>query len=302
MADLIRAVCTADGDPEVAISLEDLHEYWETPGCDINRDTCLVFSPEGRLVGYEEFYNRTRHAHLQGDGYVHPDYLGQGIGTTLLCWLDQRCRSEIPLAEPDLRVYIRNGMGSYDKKAHQLHESEGYRVVRYFWRMEVTLTSPPAEPQFPAGIELRPFDPEKHAREVYEANEESFADHWGFTRVPFDRWKHSAMRAPFDPSLWQIAWHGNDIAGICLCRYRNGNGWVGTLGVRRPWRNNGLGKALLLKSFNEFYRRGKTTIGLGVDAANLTGATRLYERVGMKVAKEYVNYEKELRPGREPEE
>jgi hypothetical protein len=44
------------------------------------------------------------------------------------------------------------------------------------------------------------------------------------------------------------------------------------------------------------------TIGLSVDAANLTGATRLYERAGMHVSQEYVSYEKELRSGREPEE
>jgi hypothetical protein len=39
-----------------------------------------------------------------------------------------------------------------------------------------------------------------------------------------------------------------------------------------------------------------------VDASNPTGATRLYKRVGMQVAGEYVLYEKELRPGRELEE
>lgn len=39
-----------------------------------------------------------------------------------------------------------------------------------------------------------------------------------------------------------------------------------TTGVRRPWRKQGLGMALLLYSFGEFHRRGETTIGLGVDA------------------------------------
>lgn len=81
-----------------------------------------------------------------------------------------------------------------------------------------------------------------------------------------------------------------------------GIGYVGTLGVRRARRKRGLGEALLLHSFNEFYKRGTRTIGLGVDAENPTGATRLYKKVGMHVASEYVIYEKELRPGREPEE
>jgi len=41
--------------------------------------------------------------------------------------------------------------------------------------------------------------------------------------------------------------------------------------------------------------RGTTTIGLGVDSANLTGATRLYQRAGIVVAGEFALYEKELR-------
>jgi ribosomal protein S18 acetylase RimI-like enzyme len=76
-------------------------------------------------------------------------------------------------------------------------------------------------------------------------------------------------------------------------------GWVGTLGVRREWRKCGIGMALLRHSFNEFYRRGKRKVGLGVDAQNLTGALRLYENAGMHVHQAFDQYEKELRPGRE---
>jgi len=63
-----------------------------------------------------------------------------------------------------------------------------------------------------------------------------------------------------------------------------------------------LGEALLLHSFAEFYKRGTNTIGLGVDAQNPTGATRLYQKVGMHAVSEFVIYEKELRAGREPDE
>jgi mycothiol synthase len=62
-----------------------------------------------------------------------------------------------------------------------------------------------------------------------------------------------------------------------------------------------LGLALLQHSFGEFYKRGTPVISLGVDAANPTGATRLYQKAGMHVAAEYVSYEKELRPGLELE-
>ncbi len=42
-------------------------------------------------------------------------------------------------------------------------------------------------------------------------------------------------------------------------------------------------------------------MGLGVDAQSLTGATRLYEKAGMRSdpSRQLVLYEKELRPGLE---
>ncbi len=110
--------------------------------------------------------------------------------------------------------------------------------------------------------------------------------------------------AGFDPTLLFLAMDGDPrIAGINLCRPHSFDdpemGWVGTLGVRRQWRKRGIGLALLRHSFNEFYRRGKRKVGLGVDAQNLTGALRLYENAGMHVHQAYDHYEKELRPGTE---
>jgi ribosomal protein S18 acetylase RimI-like enzyme len=71
-------------------------------------------------------------------------------------------------------------------------------------------------------------------------------------------------------------------------------GWIGALGVRDRWRKRGIGLALLQHAFAEFHRRGLTKVGLGVDASNPTGATRLYERAGMRVVAEDVTFVKEL--------
>ncbi|MCK4450237.1 MAG: GNAT family N-acetyltransferase [Anaerolineae bacterium] len=96
---------------------------------------------------------------------------------------------------------------------------------------------------------------------------------------------------------------GEEITGMSLCCPKTaedpGMGWVDSLGVRRPWRRRGLALALLHHSFGEFYRRGKRKVSLEVDAQSLTGATRLYEKAGMHVDRQYVMYEKELRPGRD---
>jgi mycothiol synthase len=301
VAGLILDVCTHDGDPTVAVTVEELQREWKTPGFELERNAFVVETSDGRIVGYEEFVDYQAHAVLGGDGYVHPEFMGRGIGTAMLRALDARARQEMELADAGLRVIIRNGMSSGDTVSREMHEAEGYRPVRFSWRMEITLDSAPPVPKFPEGIEMRPFGMEQD-RAVYEAHQEAFSDHWGHVRRPYEKWVHRFSDR--DASLWFIAWDGRsaEIAGYSLCRFRMGIGWVGALGVRRAWRKRGLGEALLLHSFNEFYKRDMQVIGLGVDAANPTGATRLYQKAGMKVAAEYVIYEKELRPGRDLEE
>ena len=303
VAQLIYDVCAADGDTSVAVTPEELRHEWENPGFELERDAFLVETGDGRVVGFEEFSNTHKHAVLGTDGYVHPDFKGRGIGTALLRATEKRAREERLLAEPDVRISLRSTQDNHDSAGHDLHRNEGYQPLRYHWRMEIVLNEPPQEPKLPQGIELRPFVKGEQDVAVWNAQNESFRDHWGSHDVTLEEWRRSRFDDPeFDPSLWKIAWEGNEVAGISLNRYRMGIGWIRTLGVRRPWRKRGLGEALLLHSFAEFYRRGKKTIGLGVDAQNPTGATRLYQKAGMYPASEFITYEKELRPGRELDE
>ncbi len=276
---------------------------WQEPGFNLATDAWVVETADGKIVGYEELYNRHAFACFEGDGYVHPQFEGQGIGTAFLQAMDVRARVMMDQAEPDLHIFIRNGMGLTDKRAHELHEHEGYHVVRYSWRMEIQLDTPPPAPIWPEGVELRPYQVKEQARAVFEAVDESFRDHWGHTPMKYETWEmKTILRAGFDSTLSFIAWDSDQIAGTALCRLKPEVGWVGMLGVRRAWRERGLGQALLQQAFGEFHRRGVKTIDLGVDAGSLTGATRLYQRAGMRVASEYVFYQKELRPGREIEE
>ncbi|HXD10945.1 MAG TPA: GNAT family N-acetyltransferase [Anaerolineales bacterium] len=302
VTELMRVVLTADDDAVSAVTSEELEREWKSEGFTLETDAFVAVNEKGQVVGFEEFGNRHAHASLQGDGYVHPDFRGLGIGTALLRALDERACREMQLAESDVRVTIMNGMSGKDQASREIHESEGYQLIRYHWMMEVDLTEAPKIAAFPDGIELRPFVKGVQDYVVFQAEDDAFRDHWGHVPGNFNNWKLRKLeREEFDPALWHIAWDGEQIAGLSLTRYRNGIGWIGTLGVRRPWRKRGLGEALLLHSFNEFYKRGMLKIGLSVDASNPTGATRLYQKVGMQVAVEDVIYEKELRPGRQLE-
>jgi mycothiol synthase len=173
----------------------------------------------------------------------------------------------------------------------------GYRPIRHFFRMRIDLDAAPSAPTWPAGITVRAPVPGEE-RAVFDAVEAAFADHWEWTPEDYDEWEHHLLRSgDFDPALWQLACDGDEIAGVCICRVAPGDrelGWVRELGVRPPWRRRGLGTALLLGAFGLFWERGMRAVGLGVDGENTTGAVRLYESAGMRVAHRYDTYEKEL--------
>ena len=303
VAQLIYDVCAADGDTSVAVSPDELKHEWQSDGFKLETDAFLVETKDGRIVGYEEFGNEKDHYQLHADGYVHPDFKGLGIGTSLLRAVEVRAREDMKLAEPDLRVFIHSTIDNKDEQGHALHKTEGYFSVRHHWRMEIKLETAPPAPIFPEGVEIHPFVKDEHTVAVWQAQNEAFRDHWGSRDTTLEEWLHSRIDDPeYNPDLWIIAWKGNEVAGFSINRYRMGIGWVRSLGVRRPWRKKGLGLALLQHSFGEFYKRGKNVIGLGVDASNPTGATRLYQRAGMYVASEFVTYEKELRVGKSLQE
>jgi mycothiol synthase len=296
VAKLTQDVAEMEGDAMFVLTAEELANAWKSEGFNVERDVFVVETRDGRTVGSEEFYNENDHYKLKADGCVHPDFRGLGIGSSLLEKITERAQAEMELAEPHVRVFIQSLVNNKDEAGHTLLRAHGYSPVRYHWRMEIKLQEAPAPVAFPDGIELRPFIKDEHAIAVWQADNEAFRDHWGSHDRTFEEWSHGKFGYPnFDPSLWMIAWDGNVIAGFSQNRFRKGIGWVGTIAVRRPWRKKGLGLALLLHSFGEFYKRGTTTIGLGVDSANLTGATRLYQRAGMDVAGEFAMYEKELR-------
>src|SRR3989440_1885141 len=182
-----------------------------------------------------------------------------------------------------------------DQGARGLFDPHGLREARHYYGMRIDFDRPPSPPNWPAGIVVSTLRPED-ARSFYDALGESFEDEWGFHQPPFEEWKRERLDAPdTDPSLWFVVREGGEIAAVARCDpKREGGGWVGALGVRKRWRKRGIGLALLQHAFVEFHRRGESHVGLGVDTQNPSGATRLYERAGMRVVNEDVVYEKDL--------
>jgi ribosomal protein S18 acetylase RimI-like enzyme len=66
------------------------------------------------------------------------------------------------------------------------------------------------------------------------------------------------------------------------------------IGVLKPHRRKGIGTRLMLHGMNLLKAKGMTIAMLAVDDWNVTKAMRLYEKVGFKVAKKDIAYEKNI--------
>lgn len=267
---------------------DDIRDEWRD--LDLDRDA-WVWEHDGKIVAYACVFARGEDKRLIVDGYVDPAYARRGLGTAIVETTERRARERrVPQLE--------NGVLGNDSRAAELLRGRGYRDVRHFYRMRVELHGPPPEPKWPEGFAVSTFDPDE-AREFHDALEDGFAEEWGHTEEPFEAFsKRRLEEERFDPSLWTTVRAGDEIAAVLIGDWkRHGDaGWIGSVAVRKPWRRRGLGEALLLRSLGQFYDRGERVVQLGVDAENPSGATRLYERVGMKVAFEAVIYAKNLRP------
>lgn len=182
-----------------------------------------------------------------------------------------------------------------DEELRSLLADAGYAVVRSSYEMERTLEGALEPPAWPEGIVVRPFGV-GDAEAVHAAQDEAFADHWGYTPLSFERWRAHNLPERVDASLWRVAWDADEVAGVCINNPRRGEdetvAWVAVLAVRRLWRRRGLGEALLREAFLAFAASGKRSAGLGVDAENTTGAVSLYERVGLRVVRRSDTWER----------
>jgi len=261
------------------IAANDIHEW--TQFADLPNDSWLYEDDDGAAaVGWVYVYGAVG----VGVGIVHPRAKGQGLGAQLLD------RSDAALRTREIEKIHQFTIGS-DTAARALLESRGYHDARHFFEMAIALTERPHV----ADVAIEIFD-ESVAREFHHALDEAFQDHWEHQGQEFDEWWERHRANPnYDPSLWFLVRDGDEIAATCRNEgNRNGGGYVAALGVRRPWRGKGYAKALLLHTFREFWDRGSPRVTLGVDAESPTGATHLYERVGMHVESENIVYERLL--------
>jgi mycothiol synthase len=299
---LWTAIEDADGSEEY-LSEQDLREEFSAPGRDYPRGSLAIY--DGRtMVGFGVLtYRSTADPvhNMRHVGGVHPAYRGRGVGGELLAWAEQ---AGVPLHEdrhPGHPLALSSGCLSGNAGAVALHEARGYQPVRWFHSMHRDLSAPLPQLSVPTGVRIVGYtsDLAEHARLI---RNESFRDHWGSTETSAESWAHFLAHRAFLPGLSYLAYEGPEPLGMLISHeydaYRDRTGlrdlYIALVGTRAAGRKRGIATALLATAMSAARAEGYDQASLGVDADSLTGAVRLYERVGFTVDNTRTAFQKQL--------
>ena len=289
-------------------NLEDIvNTYTHLHNCDPDKDM-LFAEVNGEVVGYSRVWWA-----VEGSGQwigfqlgnVLPEWRCKGVGSTLLGFNEERLQQiagqlkgsgELPTDAPCL---LDNFASSSEIARVNLLERRGYKAVRYAFEMVRPDFENIPDLPLPVGVEIRPVE-QRHLRLIWEASNEAFRDHWGYILDPWEEFARFLNSPEFDPNLWRVAWQDDQIAGMVLSFidkdeneiYGRKRGYTENICVRRPWRRQGLAKALIASSLLALKEGGMREAGLGVDAENTSGALHLYEFMGFQMVKRSTIYHK----------
>jgi len=302
LAVVANASNEADGLPW-RVTADEIENWYAHPRAtfDATRDV-LVLELDSRVVGNTDMQwvdTTDGFREFRIGCYLVPDVRRRGIGRWLLRVSEERSAARLVEHPTERPVIFGAWCPERSVGARTLLEQEGYRPARYFFDMLRPTLDAIVLPPVPAGLDLRPVRNDQ-LHQLWDADVEAFADHWGGFDASEPRYEAWRRDPKFDPSLFVVAWDGDEIAGGVINQINEAEnaalgrrkGWLANVFTRRPWRRRGLARALVMRSLELLAARGMTSAGLGVDASNANEALHLYEECGFEVEVRSTAYRK----------
>jgi mycothiol synthase len=274
---------------EPVLDADFIRQVWSRTGFDLAADAWVVTDGAGTIVAYGQV-RREEPDVVESWGVVHPEHRGHGIGSSLFGRIEART-ADLLAGVPSPR--LRHAINAGDRAAAAMLGVLGLRPVRHFWHMQIDLAGQTEPGPAPPGIEIGGVEPRDDLHAIHAILEEAFVDDWGDHPEPFDQWVEELATSPsYDATLWLLARDGGIPVGVLTASAGDEGVWVDWLAVLASHRGRGIGGALLRRSFASIAARGLRRVRLNVDAGNATGATGVYERVGMRVVNRWDLWER----------
>ncbi|HSQ16660.1 MAG TPA: GNAT family N-acetyltransferase, partial [Anaerolineales bacterium] len=262
IAAVINASLIADESKE-RITAEDLINLYEHPAHWDPQQDILLVEVDGKLIGYANMEwrldDRGDCLHMI-DLYLLPAWRGGDLELAMQRHMEGCIR---PAVTPEFdglpHWFVSKVPETWPTRIEMLRGS-GYAPVRWYFEMQRPLLGGSLpEMLLPPGLAIRPPNPE-HYCAIWEAGEECFRDQQEYVALSEADYQAWVATPGLDPSLWLVAWDGDQLAGAAINVIHPGDwGETDDLFVRRPWRKQGLGRALLAGSLHLFKARGLCT-------------------------------------------
>ncbi|MBT8240125.1 MAG: GNAT family N-acetyltransferase [Acidimicrobiia bacterium] len=305
MAQLLNRWNDATGVPTRSTREQIDTSYAHLDNCDPATDMVMVDAPDGSLAGYV----RVEWAEVPGEPtrywvvpHIDPTHRTSPLWRALAETAIERCEA----ISADHRSPIEKVLEGFSDKNNEpdiclAYEDLGFSVATFGAEMVRSLEGDLPSHPLPQGVEIRPVT-EDQLRQIWEADQEAFRDHWGWsepTENDYQRFLEDPLR---DISLWRVAWDGDEVAGQVKSFINHeenqtlgkSRGWTEFISTGRKWRKQGVASALICASFRALRDAGMTEAALGVHAENPNGAFRLYESLGFEVEAEWLTWHKPI--------
>jgi len=251
--------------------------------------------PVGRVEAYVDRERKDKKGYLRGLGIV-PEFRRRGIGRRLA---EKAIGSLEERGMETIQCWIRD-----DKPTvKHLFESLGFELIRVFSSMRRDLNVLPSSLGENKDVVIRVMkEGEKDIELLRKLVNEAFSEHFDFRPSTLEEWKHWFSHPDFDNEGWFIAsLEGKPVGHVGtwidskFVKYKGmKRGWIDTIGALKPHRLKGIGTKLILRGMEYLREKGMIEVELGVDDLNQTEAIKLYEKVGFKVIRKDLTYQKKI--------
>ncbi len=266
---------------------------------DFKAEERFIAMLDGKPVGIVQ-----AHAHKEEKkGFVRnfavrPKFRGQGIEHEIA----KKALEE--LEEKGVKI-VQASADSNEEDIIRMWESLGFKLARKFSVMTADLATLLSGIGENREVELKRLrrDSDEDLKVLNWLQNESFKEHFNWQPNPIEWTTYFVREDPFlTIQEWVFAMLNGKHVGYVgtgieesYNKARNAKcGWITSIGVLKSHRQTGIGTRLILQSMSLLRRMGMSTAMLAVDDWNVTKAIQLYEKVGFKVARKEIAYEKDL--------
>lgn len=253
--------------------------------------------PVGFVYAYLDTKREDKLGFLDGP-YIVPEYRRKHISTAL---------AEIAIQNFKDRGInkIESGARNTNIAAQKFLEKFGFRMYRVFSRMKRSLADLPENVGENKDIKIADIGTDDEALKLENALlNEAMKDHFNFRPMTLEETQYYTREQEKQGVKYNdfIAYVNDVPAGLMITvidpreieHQKKNVAWLAVLGVLKPYRSMGIGKALMIHAMKFLKEKGIVEAMLGVDDTNITKAIKIYESLGFEVILKYFRYIKEL--------